>query len=778
MIIKNIGNIKKIIWIDIRRVISYKRDMNINVQILWIQTQALLTTHQNWDFFASKNNYTDLVDCLIDHNHLYYVQNNPIISDKEYDMLFQLLKEFESLNPQYICDYSPTQKLIWQYEIQKEFKKSNHILPILSLQNTYSTKDITERYDSITNLLNKKIEETEDEEKKNNLKLKIQNLNFLIEPKYDGLSIVLTYHDGKLYKAVTRGDGYTWDDVTENIKTIKNLPYSIANTWTIIVRGEVLMPKSIRKKINKQKEENWEEPFANTRNAAAWSLKLLDTNEVAKRWLDCYVYDIISSWSEATNTFIWFAQYLTPQSRKTNTVDEIIAIIDNNHTKEQLLQADIDFDGLVIKVIDPEIKELLGSTNHHPRRAIAYKFPAQQITTQIQSIERQIGRTGILTPVANLTPTELSWVTISRVSLHNRDFIVSKDIQVNDRVRLQRSGEVIPYIVGVIKNRRDQSQKKVYPDQICCPACHTPSQKIENIVGTKTKPEITTQFVCPNNACTGILKEQLKHFVSKNCMNIASIGESIIDMLVDQKILTSLNDIYTLTSSENIFLLKRLPGIADKKIDTFVDEINKSKNIPFWRLLNGLGISGIGIKLAKEISTTIERCGHSDIKNLDEIFTIITKQEFLSSIFGIGDKIIEELASWYSNPNHRQLLKSLQKHNIQAQFSNSKNIARNSWTICITGTFPLSRNELEYYITQAGFIFSPNLTKSVDYLLVGDHAGSKKDKIWPNTKIISNMEEIYTMLGISTPLFTTSPWQEEIEGIWSSNSWEMQSLFW
>jgi len=305
----------------------------------------------------------------------------------------------------------------------------------------------------------------------------------------------------------------------------------------------------------------------------------------------CYVYDILSpliKGGRGDQYIKQFSQYTTPKNWTNISIKQILNIVQDSKTKDQLLQADIDFDGLVIKVIDPEIRELLGSTNHHPRRAIAYKFPAQQVATQIESIERQVGRTGILTPVANLTPTELSGVTISRVSLHNRDFITTKDIQLHDRVWLQRSGEVIPYIVGVITARRDNSQKRLVPDDIHCPACITKAQKIENIVGTKSKPEITTQFVCPNHDCPGILKEELKHFVSKNCMNISSIGEAIIDMLVDQQMLTSLSDIYTLTDQDKIFLLKRLPGIGEKKIDTFIDEINKSKSNPFRRLLNGL----------------------------------------------------------------------------------------------------------------------------------------------------------------------------------------------
>lgn len=743
--------------------------MSIDIQFLSNQTQSLLTASQSTDFFQDQQNYTDLIDCIIDHNHLYYIENSPIISDKDYDTLFQILKEFESTYPEYIRDYSPTQKIVWQYEIQTEFKKSNHQTPILSLQNTYNSEDVAERYDSITTMLTKKIEDIEDIPKKNDLQFKIQNLQFTIEPKYDGLSIVLTYHNGKLYKAVTRGDGYTGDDVTENIKTIKNLPQTIKEKSTLIFRWEVLMSKSTRKRLNQEREENGEEPFANTRNAAAWSLKLLDTNEVVKRWLSCYVYDVLQ-WQEYH--LQPFAQYTSPVLPSHNSLQDIIDIIHNPQTKDTLLKADIDFDGLVIKVIDPEIRELLGSTNHHPRRAIAYKFPAQQVATQIESIERQVGRTGILTPVANLTPTELSGVTISRVSLHNRDFITTKDIQLHDRVWLQRSGEVIPYIVGVITARRSNT-RKLQPDDIHCPACATKAQKIENIVGTKTKPEITTQFICPNDACPGILKEQLKHFVSKNCMNISSIGEAIIDMLVDQQILNSLSDIYTLTSPEKIFVLKRLPGIAEKKIDTFIDEINKSKTNPFRRLLNGLWISGIGIKLAKEISSQLEKCGRNDIKNIEEAFSIITNQEFISSIFGIGDKLIEELNNRYSDPDSKKLLKNLQKYWIKFQTSNWKVWTSNSKTICITWTFPLSRSELEFYITQAGYIFSPNLTKSVDYLLVWEHAGSKKDKIWPNTKIIDNREEIYSLLNISVPLFEDPDQTKN-----PANNNQMQSLFW
>jgi DNA ligase (NAD+) len=750
---------------------------NIDIHTLLQETQSLQSILSDSNFLQSskkeiENIYDRLITSLIDHNHLYYIDNKPLITDTEYDWLFDGLKKIENHYPDIIRDDSPSQNIIGQYDIQTNFEKSDHTTPILSLQNTYNSEEIMDWHESITNMLNKKINEIENEEKKNDLTYKIQNISFLIQPKYDWLAIVLTYTNGKLMKAVTRGDGYTGDDVTENVKTIKNLPKTVTDKNTVIVRGEIMMPKSVRKSLNIIRQDNGEEPFSNTRNAAAGSLKLLDTNEVAKRWLVCYIYDVVQWDGQILQEF---SQFQWPQQWDTCTIEDIISLINTTSTKENLLKADIDFDGLVIKIANPEIRALLGSTNHHPRRAIAYKFPAQQIATQIESIERQVWRTGILTPVANLTPTELSGVTISRVSLHNRDFIKQKDIQLHDRVRLQRSGEVIPYIVGVITNRRSSTQETIDADTIVCPTCKSHAQRIENEVGTKTKPQISTQFFCPNQSCPGILKEQIKHFVSKNCMNIASIGESLIDMFVDQHLITSLSDLYTLTQPDKIFLLKRFPGIATKKIDTLIEELEKSKQNEFRRFLNALGIPGIGIKLAKEIEKALSThvasswVKRSEIEgsHITKLFQTISSPDFLASIYGIGETLTEELDQRSNNPINIQLLKQFEQYGVSPVTQNSQPVTGNS--ICITGTFPLSRSELEFYITQAWYIFSPTLTKTVNYLFVWDNAGSKKDKIWPNTTIISNREEICTMLDISVPLFES---KKE-----PSLGWEMQSLF-
>ena len=766
--------------------------MSIDTDIILQETQSLQRILSDQNFLQSSKKeiediYDRLITTLIDHNHLYYIDNTPLITDTEYDWLFDGLKKIENHYPDIIRDDSPSQTIIGQYDVQTNFEKSDHTTPILSLQNTYNSEEITDRYESITNMLNKKISEIENEEEKNNLIYKIQNLSFLVQPKYDGLAIVLTYTSGKLMKAVTRGDGYTGDDVTENVKTIKNLPRTLSSLGgkmsegqkgnqnnDIIVRGEIMMPKSVRKSLNIIRQENGEEPFSNTRNAAAGSLKLLDTNEVAKRWLVCYIYDVVQWDSQILQEF---SQFQWPQQWNTCTIDNIISLINTTSTKEDLLKADIDFDGLVIKIANPEIRALLWSTNHHPRRAIAYKFPTQQIATQIESIERQVWRTGILTPVANLTPIELSGVTISRVSLHNRDFITQKDIQLHDRVRLQRSGEVIPYIVGVITNRRSNTQRKIDADTIVCPACMSHAQRIENEVGTKTKPQISTQFFCPNQSCPGILKEQLKHFVSKNCMNIASIGESLIDMLVDQHLITSLSDLYTLTKPDKIFLLKRFPGIATKKIDTLIEELEKSKINEFRRFLNALGIPGIGIKLAKEIEKALSAHLASswgepsglEGSHINKLFQTISSPDFLASIYGIGDTLTEELDHRVHTTNNITLLTQFEHYRITPILPTTHNSQLANQSICITGTFPISRSELEFYITQAWYIFSPTLTKTVNYLFVWDNAGSKKDKIWPNTNIISNREEICTMLDISVPLFES---KKEL-----SLGWEMQSLF-
>lgn len=726
--------------------------MNIDTIRLQEQTAMLTQAIKTDNIFHNKANYELLVSVITDHNHFYYIDNNPIISDHDYDLLFKTLQRFEELNPKLIRDDSPTQSLQNQYEIQSWFKKTDHASPILSLENSYNIKDIQDRYDSISNLLEKEEIDT-------------TQLRFSIEPKYDGLSIVLTYKNWKLFKAVTRGDGYTGDDVTANVHTIKNLPTTITTDKTVIIRGEIMMTKSARKKLNLEREESGDLPFANTRNAAAGSLKLLDTNLVAQRKLICYVYDVLHGPNQILDEF----ETLNKLTNKSNgyTFDELLDFIRTSDIKNKLLKQEVDFDGLVIKLLGEDIRHKVWSTSHHPRRAVAYKFPAQQAATQIVDITRQVGRTRILTPVAHLQSVKLSWASISRVSLHNRDFITNKDIQIYDRVWLQRSGEVIPYIVSVIKDRRDGTQKKLEQNTIYCPACNTQAKVALHQVGTKTKPLTTTQLLCPNPDCPGVLKEQLHHFVWKNALNINTLWEATIDLLVDQWLLQSLDDLYSLTHPEQQFIMKRLPWIGDKKIITLIEELDESRTKPLWRFLNAFGIPGIGIKIAKDIEKALVSRPENP-KKLSEMMSIITTQQFLDNIHGIGSTIINDLVQ--RSKNNTDLISKLEHYQITPSLPHLPASSSNTPSIAITWSFSLTRSELTYYIQEAGFQFSPSLTKKTTYLLVGTNPWNKLNKVWKNTKIISKLEEIYSLLNISTPLFE----EKEKAPNWNKN---MQSLF-
>lgn len=731
----------------------------INTTALGKQTQNLLKNIRQKDFFEDHTHYDLLLSCVIDHNHLYYLDNDPIISDYEYDQLFDALKKFESLYPEYINKDSPTQQLIEQYDIQTEFQKSNHWVPILSLQNTYNAQDILDRSKSIATMLSKKIPYTQQEIQEKFL--------FDIEPKYDGLWVVLSYEYGRLVKAVTRGDGYTGDDVTANTMTIQNLPKILedhTHIETIIVRGEVMISKSTLQHLNTEREQNGEQVFSNTRNAAAWSLKLLDTNEVAKRWLMCYVYDVLYGPREILTYF----DHVSLTNQKTNKIslDSILSLVKDNWIKKTIDTADLDFDGLVIKLSQSEYRDLLWSTNHHPRRSIAYKFPAQQASAQILDVDRQVWRTWILTPVAQLTPTLLSWATISRVSLHNIDFIQSKDIRKKDRVWIQRSWKVIPYVVAVIFDRRDWSESLLSKEDVSCPACWTPSQAISNIVGTKSNPISTTQLICPNPDCVGILQEQLKHFVSKQAMNIASIGDATLELLISQWLLKNISDIYTLHTPEKIFNLKRFPWIGEKKVEKFIEEIEESKNQPLRRIINAVGIPWVGIKLAKEIEKHLMTWPHSPTK-LEEIFQLIISTPFLEHIHGIGEKTRSDL--WVRYQNHSNMIQHLQHHGVRGVYAhNPKDPFTKKQTIAITGTFPITRSKLQYYIEEAGFDYQSSITQKTNYLLVWKNPWEKAKKIGAKTTVLKDYKEIYNILGISEPLFDS----EE-----TSSWWAMQSLF-
>ena len=678
--------------------------------------------------------YQNLIDTLIEHNHLYYIESSPIISDYEYDQLFSYLKNIEEIAPHLITSNSPTQSLIGQ--ISEGFAKANHRTPLLSLENSYNAQDLTNRDTRI-----KKILEKSD-----------QNCSFFyrLEPKFDGISCEIIYQNWLLTQAITRGDGKTWEDITINVKTIKSLPKKLTQPINIRLRGEIMMPKSQLSALNLSREALGLNSFANTRNAASWSIKLLDSAEVERRNLICFIYDILESDTNQTIKEIWLPTFDLPE--KFQHFDNIQSLIDaclNPELKSFLDEQDFDFDGLVIKITDKHLPNgkdqtsiltLLGATEHHPRRAIAYKFPAQQIAAKISSIDFQIGRTWILTPVANLEPVNLSGVTISRVSLHNFDFIKEKWILNWDFVRIQRSGEVIPYVLSAIPSRRNGTESEIFPPKLC-PSCQTPiiSQDIH--------------YYCKNPDCPAQLKEKLLYFVSRDALDIAGFGDSIIQLLMEQNLLNSFADFYTLTKVENQILLRKLPSFWDKKISELISQIELSKTKPLRRLLNALGIPNIWKKTAQDLSTYLAQ---KKVTNLTSLINELKNTEQLWAIYGIWDKVATDIAAFFSSPKTLDLLYKLE--NFWLNFSAVEDLKsnteqnQNSLSFSITGTFPLSRTEIANQLIAQGYQFDENPIQTTSFMLIGEKAGSKVDKAQKyNIKTYNNREEIVKTFNIKLP---------------------------
>lgn len=637
--------------------------------------------------------YIQLIDCLVDHNHLYYIENTSIISDKEYDELFDYLKKIEEHFPQIITSNSPTQSLIGQ--VSEWFSQAKHDTKLLSLENTYNAKDLEERDERIHKTLVK-----QDPDAK---------ISYRVEPKFDGLSVELIYKKWLFTQAITRGDGMVGDDVTENVRTIKNVPKKLKYPLDINVRGEILMPKSVWKEINKEREEEWEIPFANTRNAAAGSIKLLNPKEVNKRGLVIYIYDILNNielpkWIHLKDIFPVF-----PREKTGLHIAEIINLCENVKTKKFLEDQDIEFDGLVIKTESKSQRDIIWTTDHHPRRAVAYKFPAQLAATQILSVDFQVGRTWIITPVANFEPVQLSGATLRRVSLHNFDFIKEKDIHTHDRIWLQRSGEVIPYIVSVITDRRTGKEIKIHPPKNC-PSCHEPVTNID------------IHYYCTNPHCPEKTKQQIQHFVSKNCMDIQGIGESIVDILVENKIIETVADIYKLTDQNIQITLRKFPWIGEKKVAEIVKGVEESKHKALWRLLNGLGIPHVGKKMAQDISEQL----HSE-HFIDEV----TNEEFLSSIYGIGEKTVQSMTKFFHAKHNLKLLDQLKTYGVNMDPNKYNDLIKASeakGSFSITWSFDLPREKIAEYFQQNGYLFHESPTKTTDFMLIGDKAGSKKAK--------------------------------------------------
>jgi DNA ligase (NAD+) len=624
-----------------------------------------------------------------DHNHKYYVENNPIISDFDYDNLLKKLEKIESDFPELITPDSPTQR-IGEKPID-HFETVNHITQMFSLANTYSDDELRD-FD-------------------NRIKKKFDNVSYVIEPKIDGIGVALVYENGYFKRGVTRGDGIKGDDITVNLKTIKSIPLKLLNfkMKLLEVRGEVFMLKSGFNKLNKELLEKNESLFANTRNAAAGSIRQLNPKIVSERPLDIFIYQIsysdrkIETHDEALNILKKIGFKTNPLSKKVNNIEEAI-----NFCKElENIRDELDYniDGSVLKVNSIDKQNILGSTTKNPRWAISYKFAAQQATTKLLEITIQVGRQGTLTPVAILDLVNIGGVNVSRATLHNFDEINRKDIQIGDTVIVERSGDVIPQVVKSIKEKREKINKKI-KIPIKCPVCNTNVIKENNEVAIR----------CPNKMCPARLKWRIKHYASRDAMDIEHLGFSTINKLIDKKLIDNISDIYSL----NLEDILSIEGFKEKSAHNLIDSIKQSKNMTFERLIYGLGIRHVGKYAAQLIS--------NKYPSIDKLMN--ARIDDLTNIEGLGDKTANEIASFFSNDENIKLIKRLKNFGVKTYNDNLvKNSPLANKKFVFTGSLKtLSRNKASDLIKNKGGIVTSSISKNIDYLIVGENPGSKLDK--------------------------------------------------
>lgn len=644
------------------------------------------------------------------HRTLYYEKNSPIISDYEYDLLEKELKELEETYPEFKTAKSPTLKV--GGTVGKGFATVTHPIPLLSLENVYNEGELR---DWILRL-EKIIERTK--------------LDFVGELKFDGLSVALFYENGKLIKAATRGDGTTGEDVTLNILKVKDVPKEILfKGESLIVRGEIFMPIKEFKEFNEKREEEGLEVFANPRNAAAGSLRQIDPSVTGERPLSIYVYQILRSSLEIPVTHF---ECLNKLKEWGFPVDSNNKVLHNegeiyDYYREMVEKRDsfeYDADGIVIKLNLLDLQRIAGNTSKAPRWAVAFKFPPEQARTKVKEIAIQVGRTGALTPVANLEPVKIGGVVISRVSLHNEDELKRKDVRVGDEVLIKRAGGVIPYLVRVFEDKRLQEAKEfIFPDS--CPVCGSRIHKIEDEVIKR----------CSNRNCKAQLKEAIRHFASREAMDISGLGKVLVDKLVETGKIKSISDIYSL-SIEDISEIERM---GKKSAQNLIEEIEKSKKRGFDKLLYALGIRMVGVETAKLLS--------ENFRTIDSLKNAV--EEDLMKIEGIGPKVSKEIVEFFKTDENLKMIENLKSAGLKTEGEKKASGPLMGQTFVITGSLSkMTRTEAKELIEKMGGKMANSLTKETDYLVVGDDPGSKLQKAKNlNIKIIKE-EEFYTLLSL------------------------------
>lgn len=697
------------------------------------QTKQLQESSKNFLTLSSEdsilNNIEELRKTLRFHEYRYYILNDPLLSDYEYDQLYKLLERVEKAHPDLITKDSPTQRV--GTSLNQSFQTVQHLVPMLSLENSYNADDLL------------------DWDRKARELASLENIEYCIEPKFDGASISLIYENDALVRAATRGDGVEGDDITTNIRQIHSIPlsapFSQYGIQLIEIRGEVMMSKAAFKKYNDWLGEQNITALANPRNAASGSLRMKDPKEVGRRNLQAFLYHVsyytrfdgqtnkeetrnmkLLATHAGTLQMLWECGFRSPQKEK-QVVKGIQEVIKHVHDFEELRDTlPYEIDGMVVKVNDFALQDRLGMTTHHPRWAIAFKFKARQATTKLRGVEFQVGRTGAVTPVAKLDPVPVGGVTVASISVHNEEYIREKDLKIGDNVLIERAGDVIPQIVKSLTELRDGTEVEIrFPKQ--CPVCNS----------ELFKEASEAVWRCINIECEAQVMERIIHFVSKDAMDIKSFGDANVRNFYAQGLLKDIPGIYTL----NFEAISKLEGFGKKSIDNLQSAIEASKHQPLHRLIYALGIRFVGEATAKTLANSIE-----------QLFDLQQKtEEDLQQLEDIGIKVAQSVYQFFRNEDNIQMLKTLQSLGLQFHNEKRNEIAAGGLqgqTFLFTGTLAkLKRSDAETMAEEHGGKIVSGVSAKLNYLVVGEDAGSKLEKAKKiNTIKIITEDEFLSLL--------------------------------
>ncbi|EAC2627079.1 NAD-dependent DNA ligase LigA [Listeria monocytogenes] len=664
---------------------------------------------------ADKKRYEELINILDQYSYDYYVIDNPTVEDAEYDQKMQELLKIEEAHPEWVTPESPSKRV--GGEVLEGFKKVAHDTPMLSIANAFNQEDLADFDRRIRDKVG-------------------DDIAYMCELKIDGLAVSLQYENGKYKQGATRGDGTIGEDITANLRTIRSIPMKLQKDYSIEVRGEAFMPKRSFQKLNEIREEEGQMLFANPRNAAAGSLRQLDTKIAASRNLDIFLYAVadfgemgVETHSAGLDMLETLGLKVNKERRLCNSLEEVYAYIEEWTEKRAGLAYDID--GIVLKLNNLEQQRQMGNTVKSPRWSIAYKFPAEEVPTKLLDIELNVGRTGVITPTAVLEPVRVAGTTVSRASLHNEDLITEKDIRIGDTVLIKKAGDIIPEVIKSITEKRSGSEEPFHMPKNC-PACDSELVRLEEEVALR----------CINPKCPAQIKEGLIHFVSRNAMNIDGLGEKVIIQLFSQHLIKDVADLFFL-SKEKLLELERM---GEKSVTNLLASIQASKQNSLEKLLFGLGIRHVGAKAAKSLAI------HFD--TMDNLK--VADKETLTSINDIGEKMADSIVTYFANEEVHDLLEELKRAGVNMTYTGPKledmseeELVFAGKTVVLTGKLEkLTRNDAKALIESLGGNVSGSVSKKTDVVVAGSDAGSKLAKaeelaipIWSEEDLIEYLPD-------------------------------------